>query len=201
MKIGILALQGSVTEHINSFNRMNGITIHPVRYENDVQSIDGLVIPGGESTTIGQLLNDFELIASIRNKILHGLPVWGTCAGMILLANQVNGKVNTYLNVMDIDVKRNGYGSQIHSFMTFDTIDAFASYPIPLTFIRAPYIQSVGPSVTVLKILEDKIIAAKQDNILVTSFHPELTDDLSVQRYFLEMIDNYKKCSRFNYVQ
>lgn len=191
MKIGILALQGSVIEHINMFNKIDTVKALPIKYEEELYHIDGLVIPGGESTTIRKLLNDFKLIRPIKEKIKNGLPVWGTCAGLIVLAKIVDGKKNTSLGLMDICASRNIYGRQKNSFVVETNIPEISEEPIPLVFIRAPYISKAEPSVEVLKTYEGHIVAARQKNMLATSFHPELTQNFSVHKYFLSMI---KQC-------
>ena len=188
MKIGILALQGSVVEHINMFNRINNVKAFPIKYKEDLDHIDGLVIPGGESTTIRKLLNDFKLIRPIKEKIKNGLPVWGTCAGLIVLAKIVDGKKNTSLGLMDISASRNAYGRQKESFVVETQIPQISEEPIPLVFIRAPYISETEPFVEILKTYNGRIVAVRQKNMLATSFHPELTQNLSVHKYFLSMI-------------
>lgn len=192
MKIGILALQGSVIEHINMFNKINGVEALPIKYAEELDSLDGLVIPGGESTTIRKLLIDFHLLEPLREKIRSGLPVWGTCAGLIILAKTVDGEKNQTIGVMDISAHRNAYGRQKDSFVVETNISQISEEPIPLIFIRAPYISEVGSSVEILKTYNNYIVAARQKHIFVTSFHPELTQNLSVHKYFLSIIKEAK---------
>ncbi len=186
MKIGILSIQGGVREHINHIKALGVDAIEIKKLEN-LEGIDGLILPGGESTAIGKILRERNLLNPLRKKIISGLPVWGTCAGMILLAKEIDGEDITHLSVMDIKVRRNAYGRQIDSFEAEATIEGITQEPIPLVFIRAPYIVGVGDKVKILHKLNGNIVAAVQDNILVTSFHPELTKDLKFHKYFLEL--------------
>ena len=146
---------------------------------------DGLILPGGESTTMGKLLRDLDLYEPLRAKIQGGLPVYGTCAGLILLAETVDGGVPCFAT-MDIAVKRNAYGRQLGSFYTEADFQGLGK--VPMTFIRAPYIAAAGPKAQVLAEVDGHIVAARQGNQLVTAFHPELSDDLSVHQYFLNML-------------
>ncbi len=187
-RIGVLSLQGSVIEHIRSLQRLEDVIPVEVKTLDALNSADALILPGGESTTISKLLNIFGLMEPIRKRIEDGMPVWGTCAGMILLARDIVGE-SPHLNVMDISVMRNAYGRQADSFTTNVMIPQMGSEPIPLVFVRAPWVQSVGEGVEVLCELDGHIVAARQRNMLVTSFHPELTDDLSVHRYFVNFLD------------
>lgn len=189
MKIGVLSLQGGVIEHINHIKALGSEAIE-IKNESDLEDIDGVILPGGESTVIGKLLKARNLLIPLRNKILKGLPVWGTCAGMILLAKNIENDKNTYLSVMDINVRRNAYGSQIDSFETKNTIEKISKDPIPLVFIRAPYIVSFKDTVKVIHKIDENVVAAKENNILVTSFHPELTKNLEFHKYFLSMCRN-----------
>lgn len=184
MNIGVLAMQGAFREHIAMLRKFPDVTAFTVRRAEELSQCDGLIIPGGESTTIGKLLRDFHLMEPLREKIEEGLPVWGTCAGLILLAKTIDGQDDTYLRTMDIQVKRNAYGRQIDSFS--ETADIpFLGGAHPLVFIRAPYIQAVGPGVTVLLSLHGHIVAAEEKNMLATSFHPELRDDPAFHQYFI----------------
>lgn len=186
MKIGVLSLQGGVIEHIKSINAL-GFDAVEVKTLKDIEDINGLILPGGESTAIGKILRETGMLAKLREKILLGLPVWGTCAGMILLAKEIENDDITHISVMNIKVRRNAYGRQIDSFSTEDVIKSVSHNPIPLVFIRAPFIVSVGDDVEVLHKLKKNIVAAKQNNILVTSFHPELTENLQFHKYFISM--------------
>lgn len=184
--VGVLALQGSVVEHLSCLNKVQGVKAVAVKTKKEIEVIDGLIIPGGESTAIGKLLEDFDLMDILRNRIISGMPVWGTCAGMILLAKKISNHDRSYLAVMDIKVMRNAYGSQLESFKSFGRIPAVSDDEIPMVFIRAPYIEEVWNGVEVLAELDNKIIACRQNNMLATSFHPELTDDLKIHKYFVE---------------
>ena len=188
--IGILGMQGAIAEHQEILMQIPHIKTRIVKTAKDLDCIDGLILPGGESTAIGKLLDCFSLKEILQQKIISGLPVFGTCAGLILLAKNIENQTNTHLATMDITVKRNGYGSQLDSFSTnllIPTIDK--NMPIPsLVFIRAPYITKTDKDVQILATLDNKIIAARQKNMLVSSFHPELTCDLRFHQYFLSMI-------------
>ncbi|MGV8983589.1 pyridoxal 5'-phosphate synthase glutaminase subunit PdxT [Clostridium sp.] len=186
MKIGVLALQGGVIEHINHINKLGHEGIEIKKLE-DMKELQGIILPGGESTTIGRLLRERSMLMPLREKIISGLPVWGTCAGMILLAKCIDGFSEEYLKVMDIKVKRNAYGSQINSFKRNVIIDEISSEPLPLVFIRGPLITEVFKDAKIICKVDDKIVAAKQNNMLATAFHPELTDNLEVHKYFLNM--------------
>ena len=190
MKIGVLALQGAFAEHRKMLEKL-GIESFEIRKKSDLNSainnndIDGLIIPGGESTVIGKLLYDLDLFDDIKKLILEGLPVFGTCAGLILLAREIENDSRTYLGAMDIKVRRNAYGRQLGSFFTESEFKGIGV--IPMTFIRAPYISSVGKNVEILSEVDGNVVAAKENNILVTSYHPELNDDLKVHKFFVEM--------------
>ena len=195
MRIGVLALQGAFAEHIKMLKKL-GIESFEIRKKSDLSNavnnngIDGLIIPGGESTVIGKLLYDLDLFDDIKKLILEGLPVFGTCAGLILLAKEIENDSRTYLGAMDIKVRRNAYGRQLGSFFTESEFKGIGV--IPMTFIRAPYISSVGKNVEILSEVDGNVVAAKENNILVTSYHPELNDNLKVHEFFAEM------CKRAN---
>jgi len=183
MKIGVLALQGAFIEHRKKLWEL-GIDSFEIRNKKDLASaMGGIILPGGESTTMGKLLHDLDMLEELKSLIEEGLPVFGTCAGMILLAKNVAGE-EPRLGVMDIAVKRNAYGRQLGSF--FVEADFKGIGKIPMTFIRAPYITQVGSQVTVLSEVKGRMVAAEEKNMLVTSFHPELTSSLKVHQYFLE---------------
>lgn len=186
MKVGILALQGAFIEHANTLINL-GVEPILIRNSEDLENIDGLILPGGESTAIGKLLIDLHLLSPIKNLIEQGLPVFGTCAGMILLAKNLSNDSRKHLGTMDITVKRNAYGRQNDSFSTRESFKNIDS-KVEMVFIRAPYIESVGPNVEVLAKVDSNIVAARETNMLVTSFHPELTSDLNVHKYFLDII-------------
>lgn len=184
MKIGVLALQGSFEEHIKAISSI-GYQSLEVKYIHHLDEIDALIIPGGESTTIGKLLKITGLMNPLKEKIILGLPVWGTCAGLILLAKEIEDEKNSYLGLMNIKVKRNAFGRQLDSFETYEKIKGLDE-PIELVFIRAPYISKYDENVEVLCTIDDKVVAARERNILVTSFHPELTDNTSFLNYFIK---------------
>ena len=188
-KIGVLAIQGSVAEHLEQLQRIKDVQTYEIKYVEDLEGMEGLIIPGGESTAIGRLLQDFHLLEPLKEQIRAGLPVWGTCAGMITLAKKLVGEPTVHLGTMDIEVTRNGYGRQLGSFVTKAKVKEVSDLEIPLVFIRAPYVSRVGNGVNVLLKIENRIVACRQHNMLVTSFHPELTDDLSFHQYFVSMID------------
>lgn len=185
MTVAILALQGAFAEHGQMLDKL-GADHFEIRQKKDLEKeFDALILPGGESTVMGKLLHDLDLYESIRDKILAGMPVFGTCAGLILLAKDIEEEA-THLATMDIRVKRNAYGRQLGSFNTEDEFRGIGE--IPMTFIRAPYIAEVFGEAEVLARVDGKIVAARQNNQLVTAFHPELSDDLKVHQYFLNMI-------------
>lgn len=186
MRIGVLALQGAFIEHEQMLERI-GADPFEIRQLKDIdRPFDGLIIPGGESTTLRKLLHDTGLMEPLREAIEGGMPTFGTCAGMILLAKHIENETNPGLATMDITVRRNAYGRQLGSFYTvapFKGIDT----PIPMTFIRAPYIQSVGDGVEVLAQVDGNIVAARQGRQIVTSFHPELNESEAIHRLFLSL--------------
>lgn len=188
MKIGILALQGAFVEHEKVLAQL-GVESIELRNLEDFQQhrseLSGLILPGGESTAMGKLLRDQQMLIPLREAILNGLPVFGTCAGLILLAKQITSQEESHLATMDIVVERNAYGRQLGSFYT--EADCKGVGKIPMTFIRGPIISSVGDSVDVLAIVNNQIVAAQEKNMLVTSFHPELTNDLRLHQYFMNM--------------
>ena len=184
--VGVVAVQGAFEEHCSALGRL-GVSVREIRSSLDLsQNIDGLIFPGGESTAQGKLLRESGLFDLILPLIRGGLPVYGTCAGMVLLAKRIENDDRKHFAVMDITVKRNAYGRQLGSFMT--TGDFGGMVKIPMYFIRAPYISSVGKDVMILSSDNGVITAAREANMLVTSFHPEITDDLTVHSYFLSMM-------------
>ena len=185
--VGILALQGSVIEHESMLAKIGAKTLRVLKPEH-LEEIDGIILPGGESTTLGKLLNLFSIAKPLKAKIERGMPVFGTCAGLILLAKEIEGE-QPHLGTMDIKVRRNAYGRQIDSFIAHEVIEEFSPSPLELVFVRAPAIEKTFGKAKVLKELNGRIIAARQNNMLVTSFHPELTDDETVHRYFLNMFE------------
>ena len=192
-KIGILALQGAFAEHEQVLKVLEVETVQ-IRNRQDWEAhadLDGLILPGGESTVMGKLLHDLDLFEPIKGKIEEGLPVFGTCAGLILLAKTIVGDQTRHLASMDIKVARNAYGRQLGSFVT--NADFKGIGEIPMVFIRGPIIETIGPEVEILAQVNGAIVAAKEKHMLVTSFHPELTGDTRVHTYFLEMISQSKK--------
>jgi 5'-phosphate synthase pdxT subunit len=189
MKIGVLALQGAFSEHIKILSSL-GVQPVQVRQAKELRGLDGLIIPGGESTTFGKLASAFNLLEPLRAFCKAGKPVWGTCAGMIFLAKDV-GRPQPVIGVMDVTVKRNAFGRQVDSFEVDLKIPALKPNGLfHAIFIRAPLIESVGKGVRVLARLEDgTIVAARQGNLLSTSFHPELTDDTRFHKYFVDMVN------------
>ncbi len=185
--IGVLAVQGSFAEHIEAVSKL-GVEYIELRQKSDLieNKIDGLILPGGESSVMGKLINELDMFDVLKQTILDGIPVLGTCAGLILLSKKIVSNQNTYLSTMDITVKQNAYGRQLGSFHTCSNFEGIGE--VPMTFIRAPYIESVSDTAKVLAIVDDKIVAARQNNMIATSFHPELTSDLRIHRYFLDMI-------------
>jgi 5'-phosphate synthase pdxT subunit len=180
--IGVLDLQGGVHEHIDHLDRL-GISYRRVKEKEDFGDLAGLIIPGGESSCLCRLLNIFGIKDVILTKYRQGMKIWGTCAGTILLAKKIVGEENC-LGLMDIEVERNSFGSQLDSFVGEALIKEIYPEPVPLTFIRAPKILKAGKKIKVLLKIDDYIAAAESENILVTVFHPELTGSLAFHRYF-----------------
>lgn len=187
-RIGVLAVQGAFAEHINTLNKLE-VEAFEIRKEADLvnNKMDGIILPGGESTVIGKLLKELNLFEYLRKAIENGLPVMGTCAGMILLAKKISNDKHNYFGTMDITVQRNAYGRQLGSFQTTGNFEGAGE--VPMTFIRAPYITAASTEhgVEILSVVDDHIVAARQRNMLVTSFHPELTEDTSIHQYFLSL--------------
>ena len=182
--MGVLSLQGAVEEHLRMIKRcgFEGVKVKTV---GDLEKVDRLIIPGGESTTIGKLAKIYGLDKEISKRGKEGMPIFGTCAGMILLANKVVGNEQIRFKLIDIEVERNAFGRQVDSFEADLKIENLNGKLFRAVFIRAPYIRKIGSNVKVLAKFKGKIIMARQKNILVSSFHPELTDDLRVHKYFL----------------
>ncbi len=188
MKIGVLASQGAFAEHISVLNRL-GIEAVPVRLPRELAGLDGLIIPGGESTSIGRLMLDYNLLNEIRDSARNDLPIFGTCAGMILLAEKSSGNNLEPLGMMDMTVRRNAFGRQKESFETELSIPVLGEKPFPGVFIRAPLIEQANSKVEILARLADGTgVAARQEKLLASAFHPELTDDLRFHRYFLDIV-------------
>jgi len=183
-RVGVLALQGAFIEHVNVLRRL-GVEAWEVRLPRDLQGAEGLIIPGGESTTIGKLAVTYGLVEPIRRFAQEGGVIWGTCAGLILLARDIGGLEQPLLGLMDVTVRRNAFGRQVDSFCEDIAVPVLGEPPFRAVFIRAPKIERVGPQVEVLARLPDgSIVAARQGRLLATAFHPELTEDWRFHRYF-----------------
>ncbi|WP_434510900.1 pyridoxal 5'-phosphate synthase glutaminase subunit PdxT [Desulfitobacterium sp. AusDCA] len=187
-KIGILALQGAFREHRQALESL-GCEVAEVRKPGDLDGINGLIIPGGESTTMGKLLQVDDLGEKIKRLAKNNLPIFGTCAGMIVLSKNIEGSDQYRLGLMDVTVQRNAFGRQIASFETDLEIPALGQGPVRAVFIRAPYIKNVAPNVGILAEYEKKIVFARQGNMIASAFHPELTKDRRVHQYFLSIVD------------
>ena len=186
--VGVLAIQGDFHEHKEALSRL-GVNSREVRSRSHLLGIDGLIIPGGESTTIVQLIDKFQLRDALVDEVNSGLPVWGTCAGMIVLANRLTESRPSPLNLMDIEVSRNAFGRQIHSFEQDIEITGVQGPPFPAIFIRAPVVKNYGAMVKILASIENGLpVAVRQGHILATSFHPELTNDDRIHRLFMDII-------------
>ncbi|WP_374015801.1 pyridoxal 5'-phosphate synthase glutaminase subunit PdxT [Paenibacillus thiaminolyticus] len=189
MNIGVLALQGAVREHMRSLEAI-GVTALAIKHPEQLQEVEGLIIPGGESTTIGKLMRKYGFVEAIGAFAAQGKPLLGTCAGLIVLAKRIagqDGAEEPHLALMDITVCRNAFGRQRESFETdLDVIGV--DEPVRAVFIRAPLITEAGPGVDVLCKVNDEIVVARQGHLLACSFHPELTDDVNLHRYFADMV-------------
>ncbi|MDC7120832.1 pyridoxal 5'-phosphate synthase glutaminase subunit PdxT [Cellulomonas fimi] len=192
--VGVLALQGDVREHVAALTT-EGADAVPVRRERELDAVDALVIPGGESTTIDKLLRAFDLFEPVQRRLRGGMPAYGSCAGMILLADRVLGGIEGQqtLGGVDVTVRRNAFGRQVDSFETDLTIEGVEDGPLHAVFIRAPWVEEVGPAAEVVGRVESgpaagRIVAVRQGPVLVTSFHPEVTGDTRVHRLFVEIV-------------
>ncbi|BAG83565.1 glutamine amidotransferase subunit PdxT [Candidatus Azobacteroides pseudotrichonymphae genomovar. CFP2] len=192
MKIGILALQGAVREHCRIVHKLGHKTVD-ILYPRDLIGIDGLILPGGESTTISKLLVRYGLLTPIVELGHKKLPIFGTCSGLILLSKNIAKSEQYRLGLMDTYVKRNAFGRQLASFETKMPIPILGNIPYPTIFIRAPYIDKADKGVNILLSHESRILFAEQDNFLAASFHPELTEDVRVHEYFIQKILSYQK--------
>jgi 5'-phosphate synthase pdxT subunit len=189
MRIGVLASQGAFVEHIAALRRLK-VEALPVRLAPQLNGLDGLVIPGGESTTITKLMLSSRLTEETKSLAKSGMPIFGTCAGMIVLSTPNSDRDVEPLGLMDIIVKRNAFGRQIDSFETELAVPVLGAKPFPAVFIRAPLIEKANGNIEILARLADgTVVAARQGNLLVSAFHPELTDDLRFHRYFLDMVE------------
>jgi pyridoxal 5'-phosphate synthase pdxT subunit len=192
LRVGVLALQGAFQEHAAILRRLGAEAVE-VRQPDDLQGLDGLIIPGGESTTMGKLMARFELDGPIKRLAGQGKPVWGTCAGMIMLAKDIEGSDQPRLALMDVGVNRNAFGRQLDSFEADLTVPELGQQPFHAVFIRAPVVTRTGDGVHVLAtLLDGRVVAAEQGSLLVTAFHPELTDDARFHQYFLNRVQNHK---------
>ena len=188
MKVGVLALQGTFIEHIGILRQL-GVEAPPIRLPNELDTLDGLIVPGGESTTMLRLMESSKLLQPVREMARDDLAIWGTCAGMVLLAKSVSNYEMETLGLMDTMVRRNAFGSQIDSFEADLEIPLVGKEPFHAVFIRAPIIKDAKPSVEILSRLPDStIVAARQNRLLACAFHPEFTDDLRFHSYFLSIV-------------
>jgi len=189
MKVGVLSLQGTFIEHIEILRQL-GVEAPPIRLPHELNALDGLIIPGGESTTILRLMESFGLIRPIKEMVLNGTAIWGTCAGMVLLAKSISNYEMETLGLMDMKIRRNAFGSQPDSFEVDLEIPAVGRKPFHAVFIRAPVIEEVEPGVKILSRLPNgTIVSARQNRLLACAFHPEFTDDLRFHNYFLGMVN------------
>lgn len=190
LKIGILALQGSVEEHARSLTRL-GVEIVMIRRPEAVFEVDGMILPGGESTTLGKLTKKYGIDRAIVERALEGMPIYGTCAGMILMAKEISSGEPAHLGLMDLTVTRNASGRQVDSYEAELPIPEIGDKPFRAVFIRAPYIDRTGGKVETLAKVGDNPVFARQGNLLASSFHPELTDDDRIHALFLESVKAY----------
>lgn len=191
MTIGVLCLQGAFAEHEARLKELGAKAVELRSAEHLQKPMDGLILPGGESTTMGKLLCDLDMLKPVQEKIRAGMPVFGTCAGLLLMAEHIENDTRRHLATMSITASRNAYGRQLGSFFTKASFAGNSE--IPMTFIRAPYITQVGDGVEVLATVDGNIVAAREGNQLVTAFHPELNADTTVHAYFLQMVSQNMK--------
>lgn len=187
MKIGILAVQGAFIEHQKMLESL-GCECIQLRQENDICNLDGIVLPGGESTVQGKLLHELNMFDKLKKQIESGIPVLATCAGLILLAEHISNDLNVYFGTMPVTVKRNAYGRQLGSFRCSSEFAGIG--PVDMTFIRAPFIEKASDDVKILATVENKIIAAQYKNQIGLAFHPELDNSPAIHKYFLKLICN-----------
>ncbi|MDP2728003.1 MAG: pyridoxal 5'-phosphate synthase glutaminase subunit PdxT [Dehalococcoidia bacterium] len=187
-KVGVLALQGAFIEHLNALRRLGAETL-PIRLAEQLEGLDALIIPGGESTTISKLMVTFRILEAIQARAQNGLSIWGTCAGMILMAKEVDDKDLPVMGLMDVSVKRNAFGRQLDSFEADLSVAVLGEEPFHAVFIRAPAVERVDDGAEVLaQLTTGPIVAVRQGRFLATAFHPELTTDLRFHRYFLQEV-------------
>jgi 5'-phosphate synthase pdxT subunit len=185
--VGVLALQGDVIEHVRALE-VSGARAREVKTEGQLAAVDALIIPGGESTTVIKLLKRFGLVAPIKARVQAGMPLWGTCMGMIVAAHDVAGLDQETLDLIDITVRRNAFGRQIASAEVALNIPVLGSAPFPAIFIRAPWIERAGPAVEVFATHEGHGVFVREGNVMATSFHPELTGDARIHAYFARLV-------------
>ncbi len=187
--VGVVAIQGDFEKHIEALRQTEipDLEIREVRVPEDLERVERIIIPGGESTTVGMLMQRFGLADAIRERAGDGMPVWGTCMGMILMSKEIEGRPNQYsLGLLDIAVQRNAFGAQVHSFEDEVQIEGMDT-PVMGVFIRAPIVSRLGEAAKAIASYEGKIVAVRQGKLLGTSFHPELTDDTRLHRWFLDL--------------
>ena len=187
MKIGVLAVQGAFIEHEQMMEKL-GVSCVEIRQKSDLEAIDGIIFPGGESTVQGKLLRKLDMFDTLQTKIQEGLPVLATCAGLILLAENIENDETRHLATLPVTVKRNAYGRQLGSFHTTGAVGTINDFP--MTFIRAPYITDASKEVTILSTVDDHIVGVRYQNQLALAFHPEVTEDLRIHELFLEIVQN-----------
>ena len=194
LKIGVLAMQGAFREHIKVLKQL-GVDTVEVRLKEQLSQIDGLIIPGGESTTIGKMLKRFDLMDTLKDMGKSGFPLFGTCAGMVMLSKHVEDGMSgqPLLDLMNVVTVRNAFGRQVESFEADLEIDGLGDEPFHCIFIRAPFITKVLNSTKILSTFNDKIVAVKEGNMLATSFHPELTEDTRLHKYFINIVKRWKE--------
>jgi pyridoxal 5'-phosphate synthase pdxT subunit len=186
-KIGVLAYQGDVREHLAALAAVGADPVE-VRTLADLDAVDGLIVPGGESTVIGKLAARYGLLGPLRERVVAGLPVLGTCAGMIFLAREVEGPPQDLLGVLDVRVRRNAFGRQVASFEAEVDVKGVDGAPVSGAFIRAPWVADAGPEVEVLAEVDGKVVAVRQGNLLATAFHPELTGEVRLHRWLVDLV-------------
>ncbi len=194
MVIGVLALQGAVAEHIRILE-LCGAEVIPIKKPEEIDRIQALVIPGGESTTIGKLMVKYSFAKKIKDAHKQGMPIFGTCAGLVLVAKQLTEGKQPLLGLIDIKVKRNAFGRQRESFEADLGIPELGTDSFPCVFIRSPWIEYTGPKVKVMSRFNNKVVMAREGNVLVSAFHPELTEDLRIHRYFVDMVKKSRNSS------
>jgi 5'-phosphate synthase pdxT subunit len=192
--IGVLALQGAVREHLEMIERCGARGVG-IKRPSGLNGVNGLIIPGGESTTIGKLIDEYGFAPELIRLGKSGTPVYGTCAGLIVMSQRVKGRHGSVLGLADVTVERNAFGRQVDSFERDILVRGIAEkdHPFRAVFIRAPVIEEAGPGVDVMASLEEGVVMAREGTFLLGAFHPELTDDVRIHRYFLEMVDQVKQ--------